>query len=112
MGKAYVTSGFNNTIITITGLNGGTVCWGSCGSAGFSGSKRSTPYAAAQAGTRVGQKAAALGVREVQVFVKGPGNGRDAAVKALKNCGIVVTSITDITPIPHNGCRPKGRRRV
>jgi small subunit ribosomal protein S11 len=111
-GKVYVTSGFNNTIITITDINGGVLCVGSCGMAGFKGSRRSTPYAAAQTATAVGRKALDLGVRELDVFVKGPGSGRDSAVKALRNTGLEINSIVDITPIPHNGCRPKGRRRI
>ncbi len=112
VGKAIVTSGFNNTIITVADLQGNVVAWSSSGTAGFKGSKRSTPFAATQAGEQVGRKAFALGVRDVDAFVKGPGNGRDAAVKALRNAGLNITSITDITPIPHNGCRPKGRRRI
>lgn len=112
VGKAIVTSGFNNTIITVADLQGNVVAWSSSGTAGFKGSKRSTPFAATQAGEQVGRKAVALGVRDVDAFVKGPGNGRDAAVKALRNAGLNITSITDITPIPHNGCRPKGRRRI
>ena len=112
VGKAIDTSGFNNTIITVADLQGNVVAWSSSGTAGFKGSKRSTPFAATQAGEQVGRKAVALGVRDVDAFVKGPGNGRDAAVKALRNAGLNITSITDITPIPHNGCRPKGRRRI
>ena len=112
LGKAYITSGFNNTIVTISDSYGGVVCRGSPASVGFKGARRSTPYASSQAAAAVGQKAYSLGIREVDVFVKGPGSGRDSAVKALKSSGLQISSITDITPIPHNGCRPKGRRRV
>ena len=112
VGRAYITSGFNNTIITISDSLGGVVCRGSPASVGFKGARRSTPFASSQAATVVGQKAYALGIREVEVFVKGPGSGRDSAVKALKTAGLQISSIADITPIPHNGCRPKGRRRV
>lgn len=110
--RAYVTSGFNNTVITITDLEGKTVCWGSSGAAGFKGTRKSTPFAASTAAVRVAEKALKLGVREISVFVKGPGSGRDAAIKSLKNAGLDVRSITDTTPIPHNGPRPRKRRRV
>jgi small subunit ribosomal protein S11 len=111
-GKAYVSAGFNNTLITITDLEGQTICCGSSGAAGFKGTKKSTPFAASKAAEQVAEKALKLGVREVAVLVKGPGSGRDAAIKSLKNTGLEVRSITDITPIPHNGCRPRKRRRV
>jgi len=111
-GLAYITSGFNNTIISLTNNNGDVICRGSPGMAGFKGGRRSTPYASSQAATQAGAKALALGLKEVDVFVKGPGSGRDSAVKALRNAGLRVKSITDITPIPHNGCRPKGKRRI
>jgi len=111
-GLAYVTSSFNNTIISITTSKGDVICRGSPGAAGFKGGRRSTPYASLQAAAQVGAKALSLGVREVDVLVKGPGSGRDPAVKALRNAGLRVKSITDITPIPHNGCRPKGKRRI
>jgi len=110
--KAYVSAGFNNTLITITDLEGKTVCCGSAGTAGFKGTKKSTPFAASKAAAQVAEKALKLGVKEVVVLVKGPGSGRDAAIKSLKNTGLGVRSITDITPIPHNGCRPRKRRRV
>lgn len=110
--KAYVSAGFNNTLITIADLEGKTVCWGSAGTAGFKGTKKSTPFAASKAAAQVAEKALKLGVKEVAVLVKGPGSGRDAAIKSLKNTGLGVRSITDVTPIPHNGCRPRKRRRV
>ncbi len=111
-GKAYVSAGFNNTMITITDPEGKTICWGSAGTAGFKGTRKSTPFAASKAASQVAEKALKLGVKEVAVLVKGPGSGRDAAIKSLKNTGLGVRSITDITPIPHNGCRPRKRRRV
>lgn len=112
VGRAYVTATFNNTIITLTDPKGETICWGSCGTAGFKGARKSTPYAATTAAVGVAQKGKALGLKRVAVYIKGPGNGRDAAVKALKVAGLEITSLVDITPIPHNGCRPKKRRRV
>lgn len=111
-GLAYVTSGFNNTLVTLTDIQGNVITRGSSGTAGYKGSRRSTPYAASQAAIGVGKKAYDLGLREVDVFVKGPGSGRDSAVKSLRTAGLKVKSITDITPIPHNGCRPKGKRKV
>lgn len=111
-GKAYISAGFNNTIITITGPSGETICWSSAGAAGFKGTRKSTPFAASRAAVQVAERALKLGVKEVAVLVKGPGSGRDAAIKSLKNTGLGVRSITDITPIPHNGCRPRKRRRV
>lgn len=111
-GRAYISAGFNNTLITITDIQGGVVCSGSPGTAGFRGTRKSTPFAASTAAAGVAEKAVELGVREVSVFVKGPGMGRDAAIKSLKAGGLKVLSITDTTPIPHNGCRPKKRRRV
>jgi small subunit ribosomal protein S11 len=110
--QAYISAGFNNTIITITNPDGGAICWGSAGTAGFKGTRKSTPFAASRAAAQVAEKALKLGVKEVAVLVKGPGSGRDAAIKSLKNAGLNVRSITDITPIPHNGCRPRKRRRV
>lgn len=111
-GRAYVSAGFNNTLITITDLRGQIICSGSGGAAGFKGTKKSTPFAAGAAAARVAEQAKKLGVKETAVFVKGPGAGRDAAVKSLKNAGLEISSITDVTPIPHNGCRPRKRRRV
>ncbi|MCG2686057.1 30S ribosomal protein S11 [Candidatus Parcubacteria bacterium] len=111
-GCAYIAAGFNNTLITITDDSGAAVCQGSSGLAGFKGSRKSTPYAASLAAENVGRRAVERGVRGVAVFVKGPGSGRNAAVKSLRSAGLRVTSITDVTPIPHNGCRPKKRRRI
>lgn len=111
-GQAHVQATFNNTIITLTDPQGNTVTWASAGTAGFKGSRKSTPYAAqlaAQQAARAGQD---NGMREVDVFVKGPGPGREAAIRALQAAGMVVRSITDVTPIPHNGCRPPKKRRV
>lgn len=109
---AHITATFNNTLITVSGEDGAVVVRGSAGTAGFKGTKKSTPYAASQAAEDVAKKASGAGVKEVDVLVKGPGPGRDAAVKALKVGGLEVSSITDVTPIPHNGPRPKKRRRV
>ncbi len=111
-GVAHITSTFNNTLITITDENGVVIARGSSGVAGFKGTKKSTPFAASQAAEQVARKVAELGVKEVSVLVKGPGPGRDSAIKALKVGGLGVTSITDVTPIPHNGPRAKKRRRV
>lgn len=111
-GKVYISAGFNNTIITITDPSGETICWSSAGAAGFKGTRKSTPFAASRAAVQVAERALKLGVKEVAVLVKGPGSGRDAAIKSLKNAGLGVRSITDVTPIPHNGCRPRKRRRV
>ena len=112
VGQAHIHATFNNTIITMTDLDGNTVVWGSCGTVGFVGSRKSTPYAAQMAGRAVGEKAMDNGMREVAVFVKGPGPGREAAIRALQGVGIIVRSITDVTPIPHNGCRPPKKRRL
>jgi len=103
---------FNNTIITITDKKGDTITWSSTGSVGFSGSKKSTPFAAQIAAKEAAKKAMELGVREVEVFVKGPGSGRESAIRALQAAGMIITAIKDVTPIPHNGCRPRKRRRV
>lgn len=109
---AHITSTFNNTLITITDEAGLVITRGSSGIAGFKGAKKSTPFAASSAAELVAKRAAELGVKTVAVFVKGPGAGRDAAIKALKVGGLEISAITDITPIPHNGPRPKKRRRV
>jgi len=112
IGRAYVTAGFNNTHVTITRSNGEVVVWATSGSVGFKGTRKSTPFSASVAAAEAAKKAQALGVREVSVFVKGPGSGRDSAIKSLKAGGLEISSISDVTPIPHNGCRPKKRRRV
>ena len=111
-GKAYITAGMNNTIITITDDRGDTIFTGSSGKSGFKGSRKSTPYAATKAAEQVGAAAFSAGVRDIAVFVKGPGMGRVSSIKALKTAGLNVISISDQTPMPHNGCRPKNRRRV
>jgi small subunit ribosomal protein S11 len=111
-GQAHVQSTFNNTIITVTDPSGNVVCWSSAGQNGFKGSRKSTPYAAQIAAEAVARKAMENGMRSIEVFVKGPGGGREAAVRSLQLAGLQVISITDVTPIPHNGCRPPKRRRV
>ena len=111
-GYAYVQATFNYTIVTITDLAGNVLCWSSAGSLGFRGSRKGTPFAAQQAALTAATKAKEAGLRTVQVFVSGPGSGRESAVRALATVGIDVKSITDATPIPHNGCRPPKRRRV
>lgn len=110
--QAHIQSTFNNTIITITDVNGDVITWSSGGTIGFKGSRKSTPYAAQLAAQRAAKQAMDQGVREMDVFVKGPGPGREAAVRALQGSGIVVKSISDVTPVPHNGCRPPKKRRV
>jgi small subunit ribosomal protein S11 len=112
VGVAHIQSTFNNTIVTITDLKGNTVAWSSAGTQGFKGSRKSTPYAAQMAGEEASKKAMEHGMRTVEVFVKGPGAGREAALRALQSAGFQVTLIRDVTPIPHNGCRPPKRRRV
>jgi small subunit ribosomal protein S11 len=111
-GRAHIQSTFNNTIITITDQEGDTITWGSAGTVGFKGSRKSTPYAAQMAAQQTAKQAMDQGVREVDVFVKGPGPGREAAIRSLQAAGLKVRSITDVTPIPHNGCRPPKKRRV
>lgn len=111
-GRAYIQSTFNNTLVTITDPNGNVITWGSSGAAGFKGSRKSTPYAAGMAAEVAAKKAMEHGVRQVDVFVKGPGSGREAAIRSLQAAGLTISSITDVTPIPHNGCRPPKRRRV
>lgn len=111
-GKAYIQSTFNNTSITITDMQGNVIAWGSSGSAGFKGSRKGTAYAAQLATRDASHRAIGDGMRRVEVYVKGPGSGREAAIRALQASGITVTAIRDVTPIPHNGCRPRGRRRV
>jgi small subunit ribosomal protein S11 len=111
-GVAHVNATFNNTIITITDSHGNTVSWGSSGKAGFKGSKKSTPFAATVAAEGAAREAMSAGVRRVHVRVQGPGSGRESAIQALAAAGLTVKSIRDVTPIPHNGCRPPKRRRV
>jgi small subunit ribosomal protein S11 len=111
-GKAYIHASFNNTIVTFTDPTGGAIAWGSAGKAGFKGSRKSTPYAAQVAAQATAKSAQELGLREVDVFVEGPGPGREAAVRAIQQAGVRVRSITDVTPIPHNGCRPPKKRRI
>lgn len=110
-GNIYITSTFNNTLISVTDQQGNVVCWGSTGAAGFKNARKSTPFAATQAIEQVIQKSKDRGLNSVQVFVKGPGSGREAALGVLRNSGLKITQIADITPIPHNGCRPKKQRR-
>ncbi len=111
-GIAHVKATFNNTIVTITDANGKTISWASAGKAGFKGSKKSTPFAAQLAGSSCAKEAMDMGLRRVEVWVKGPGSGREAAIRSLSAAGLEVTLIKDVTPIPHNGCRPPKRRRV
>jgi len=111
-GKAYIQSTFNNTTVTITDMEGNVIAWGSSGTAGFKGSRKGTPYAAQIAARDAAHRAMTDGLRRVDVYIKGPGSGREAAIRALQASGITVTAIRDVTPIPHNGCRPRGRRRV
>jgi len=111
-GVAHVKATFNNTIVTITDRNGNTISWSSAGMAGFKGSRKSTPFAAQTAAEISAKEAIAQGVRKVEILVKGPGVGREAAVRSLQAAGLDVTAIKDVTPIPHNGCRPPKRRRV
>ena len=112
VGHARIQASFNNTIITITDLGGSVISWGSAGVAGFKGSRKSTPYAAALSAELAARKAMEHGMRSVAVFVKGPGAGRESALRALQTAGFKVTLIRDVTPVPHNGCRPPKRRRV
>ncbi|HNT28730.1 MAG TPA: 30S ribosomal protein S11 [bacterium] len=111
-GLAYVQCSFNNTIVTITDVSGNVLSWSSAGLKGFRGSKKSTPYAAQMAAEDAGKKAKEYGLRTLSVYVKGPGNGREAAIRGLGNAGYNIMLLRDITPIPHNGCRPAKRRRV
>ncbi|MEO0072041.1 MAG: 30S ribosomal protein S11 [candidate division WOR-3 bacterium] len=109
---AHIQSTFNNTIVTITDQKGNVLCWSSAGRVGFKGAKKGTPYAAQQCSEAAGREAVALGVEKVDVYVKGPGPGREPAIRALQNAGLKINSIKDVTPIPHNGCRPPKPRRV
>ncbi len=112
VGRAYIQSTFNNTIITLTDPRGMVLAWGSGGTVGFRGSRKSTAFAAQRAGEDAARKGMEHGLRQIEVFVRGPGAGREAAIRALQSAGLAVTSIRDVTPIPHNGCRPPKRRRV
>ena len=111
-GIAHVNATFNNTTITITDVQGNAISWSSAGSQGFKGSRKSTPYAAQLAAEDAGKKAQEHGMRTLEVNVKGPGSGRESALRALQSCGFTITAIRDVTPIPHNGCRPPKKRRV
>lgn len=111
-GNAYIQSTFNNTLVTITDPEGNVLAWSSAGVAGFKGSRKSTPFAASQAADDVAKKAMEHGVRSVDVYVKGPGSGREAAIRQLQTSGLNISAIIDVTPIPHNGCRPPKKRRV
>lgn len=111
-GQAHIHSSFNNIIVSLTNLNGQVISWSSAGKMGFRGSKKNTPYAAQMAATDCSKVAYDLGLRKVKVYVKGPGNGRESAMRSIHAAGIEVTEIIDVTPLPHNGCRPPKRRRV
>jgi small subunit ribosomal protein S11 len=111
-GQVHVFASFNNTIVTVTDQQGNTVCWGSSGSAGFKGSRKSTPFAARLAAEQAIKAAQGMGIQEVDLIVKGPGPGRESAIRAVQSMGLKVRSISDITPVPHNGCRPPKKRRV
>ena len=111
-GQAHIQASFNNTIVTLTDANGNAISWASAGGLGFKGSRKSTPYASQMAAETAAKAAAPTGLKSVDVMVKGPGSGREAAIRALSANGIQVTSIQDVTPVPHNGCRPPKRRRV
>lgn len=111
-GIAHITASFNNTIITITDYDGNALCWASAGRIGFKGSKKGTPFAAGQSAQNCAKAALSLGVKKVEVWIKGPGPGREAAIRSLQSAGLTITAIKDVTPIPHNGCRPPKRRRV
>ena len=112
VGQAHINATFNNIIVTLTNSQGQAISWSSAGKMGFKGSKKNTPYAASQAALDCGKVAYDLGLRKVEVFVKGPGSGRESAIRTLQTTGIEVSTIKDITPLPHNGCRPPKRRRV
>jgi small subunit ribosomal protein S11 len=112
VGRAYIQSTFNNTIVTLTDPEGNVISWGSSGTSGFKGSRKGTPYAAQMAAREAVRKAMMHGLRQVEVYVKGPGSGREAAIRSLQSSGLYITGIRDVTPIPHNGCRPPKKRRV
>jgi len=112
VGRAYIQSTFNNTIVTLTDPEGNVIAWGSSGTAGFKGSRKGTPYAAQLAARDAARRAMEHGLRQIEVYVRGPGSGREAAIRSLQSSGLYIISIRDVTPIPHNGCRPPKRRRV
>ncbi len=112
VGRAYIQATFNNTIVTLTDPQGSVIAWSSSGTVGFKGSRKGTPYAAQLAANSAARKAMDHGLKQIEVFVKGPGSGREAAIRSLQNSGLYITSIRDVTPIPHNGCRPPKRRRI
>lgn len=112
VGEAHIHTTYNNTIVTITDENGGVISWASSGSIGYKGSKKKTPFAAGQSAEAAGKAAYDMGLRKVSVYVKGIGGGRETAIRSLQTAGLEITSITDVTPIPHNGCRPPKRRRI
>ncbi len=112
MGVVHIRATFNNTTVTITDTKGDTLCWASSGTSGFKGSRKSTPFAGQLAAQQAAEKAIKFGLKEVEVRVKGPGSGRESAITALQSAGLKIKSIEDVTPLPHNGCRPKKRRRV
>ena len=112
VGRAYIQSTFNNTIVTLTDPSGNVIAWGSAGTVGFKGSRKSTAFAAQRAAEDAARKGKEHGLRQIEIFVRGPGAGREAAIRSLQAAGLGVTSIRDVTPIPHNGCRPPNRRRV
>ncbi len=111
-GRAYIQSTFNNTIVTLTDPKGNVIAWGSSGTAGFKGSRKGTPYAAQMAAQETARRGMEHGLRQIDVYVKGPGSGREAAIRSLQSAGLRITSIRDVTSVPHNGCRPPKRRRV
>jgi len=112
VGRAYIQSTFNNTMVTLTDLEGNVIAWGSSGTAGFKGSRKGTPYAAQLAARDAARRAMEHGLRQIEVYVKGPGSGREAAIRSLQSAGLYITGIRDVTSIPHNGCRPPKKRRV
>ena len=112
VGRAYIQATFNNIIVTLTDPKGNVIAWGSSGTAGFKGSRKGTPYAAQLAARDAARKAMEHGLRQIEVYVKGPGSGREAAIRSLQSSGLYITGIRDVTPIPHNGCRPPKRRRI
>ncbi len=111
-GRAYIQSTFNNTLVTLTDPKGNVIAWASCGVAGFKGARKGTPYAAQMAAEEAARRAMEHGLRHVEVFVRGPGSGRETAIRSLQAAGLTVSSITDVTPVPHNGCRPPKKRRA